>query len=162
MADPRMYGPQQRQANHSPLMRALTRKSQGEVANFCPFGCEDHELDENGWCGHLVGFYNGGNTYEPRIRRKADRRIIVSGKARLPMQKGFKLVRITTTARVYSPTVQESLVVKREDADRVLADVMEEERRLLEAAERVRNPVLEGEWGESVYDLSPKAAAAAT
>lgn len=162
MADPRNEtNPGMRRANHSRLMEALKNKGSGTVVNFCPFGCEDHQLDENGWCAHLIGFYNGGNTYEPRIRRKSDKRIIVSGKARLPMEKGFVLVRITTTARVYSPKAAEHLAVKRDDADREYSEVMERERQLLEAAEKVRNPVLEGEW-ESAYERPAAPAAAAT
>lgn len=162
MADPRQVGPQLRKTNHSPLMQALTRKSDGEVANFCPFGCEDHDLDDRGWCGHLVGFYDRGATYEPRVRRAGDKRVIVSGKKRMPMEKGFKLVRITTCARVYSPKLVESLVQKRDEGDRVNQEMMERERQILEQAERVRNPVLEGDWDNSEYGFPAAVAAAAT
>lgn len=34
--------------------------SGGQVLNFCPFGCEDHTLDDQGRCLHLVG-----NTHQP-------------------------------------------------------------------------------------------------
>ncbi len=36
----------------------------GEVQNHCPFGCTKGELDEYGYCSHLVGFTNDGKTVE--------------------------------------------------------------------------------------------------
>lgn len=158
MADPRNVGPQNRKSNHSQLMVALQRKSQGEVINFCPFGCQDHQLDDHGYCGHLVGFYNGGSTYEPRKVRKKDKRIIVAGDQRQPMRNGFVLVRITTTARVYSPEPVKELCIVRGDYDMAQFELMEQERKLLEAAENIRNPRLEGVWGQTDYD-APAAAA---
>lgn len=156
MADPRTTGPQMRSANYSPLMRALSRKSLGEIVNFCPFGCSNDNLDELGFCGHLVGFYNGGQTYEPRIpqKTKAGRvmRIITDGSKRCPMKQGYRLVKITTTARVYSPTAIPDLVVRRDEYDKVMAEVMAKEQRLIEAADAIRNPVLDGVWGETLYD----------
>jgi hypothetical protein len=161
MADPRKTGPQQRTANYSPLMKQLmASRITGDVANACPFGCEDHELDEKGACAHLIGFYDKGNTYEPRIKQKKDGRVIVSGKARKPMQKGFKLVRITTTARVYSPEPNKFLTVTRDETERFQVEIMEQERQLVEVAEKIRNPVLEGDWGESAYDVFRKPAPA--
>lgn len=159
MADPRQVGPQQRSANHSPLMAKLVKRSQGEVVNECPFGCTDEELDDNGYCGHLIGFYSQGTMYEPRIRRKKDGRIIVSGAQKKPMEKGFRLVRITTSARVYSPRQDKSLVVTRDEYDKIQNEILAKERELLKAAETLRNPVLEGEWGQTDYD-KPVAAAA--
>lgn len=159
MADPRAVGPQNRKANHSPLMQALSKRSLGETVNFCPFGCSDEQLDEQGACCHLIGFYDKGTTFEPRKRRK-DNRIITTGAKREPMQNGFVLVRITTTARVYSPTPRPELMVKKEESDKVTAQIEAEERRLLEMAERVRSPILEGVWGSTDYDQKPVAAAA--
>ncbi len=166
MSDPRQVGPQMRKTNHSELMKALNLRSAGEVVNFCPYDCTDGQLDENGHCGHLIGFYNGGQTYEPRIRRKKgnrpheDGRIIVDGSKRKKMEKGFKLVRITTTARVYSSVPIKELIVRRDEIDQVQEDILRQEQDLLERAEAIRNPVLEGEWGATTYDTEPVAAAA--
>lgn len=159
MADPRKSGPQMRTANHSPLMKSLLNKmvGGGVMDNYCPYGCEDHQLDELGCCGHLIGYYAGGQTFEPRVRRKQDNRIIVSGIARTPMKAGYKLVRITTTARVYSPVPNKTLMVSRDESERHLAVVVEEERRLLAAAENIRNPILDGDWSGGAYDISPTA-----
>lgn len=33
-------------------------------ANYCPFGCHIHDLDEYGYCYHLMGFTNDKKTYE--------------------------------------------------------------------------------------------------
>lgn len=34
--------------------------SGGQTLNFCPFGCEDHTLDDRGFCLHMIG-----NTHQP-------------------------------------------------------------------------------------------------
>lgn len=157
MADPRLIGPQMRSNSHSPLIRALSKANKGDVVNFCPFGCSDHALDDLGHCGHLVGFYNGGKTFEPRMVRKKDRRIIVNGRQRRPMEVGFKLVQITTSARVYSPGLVKELVAQKDtDFDEAQGEMMNMERQLLEAAERIRNPILEGDWGETAYDFKKR------
>ena len=95
--------------NHSDLMKAISRKEDGDVINRCPFGCEDEQLDEHGYCDHLLGFtvpgddtiyepleklfYEGG---EPRgwlVRgAKADRKKVPAG---------AKLDLITVNSRVY-------------------------------------------------------------
>jgi hypothetical protein len=170
MADPRSTNPQQRRANLSPLMHRLTTRATGEVVNFCPFGCADDQLDENGYCGHLVGFYNGGQTFEPRVPQKVSAgngklrttgRIITDGTRRQPMQKGFLLVKGTTTARVYSPQPVKELVPQKNEYAGELVRTLERERQIVEFAERVRNPVLEGEWEPTSYDSPAVAAAAA-
>jgi hypothetical protein len=39
---------------------------QDEVVNYCPFGCEKEDLDDHGYCEHLIGFKNGkSKKYEP-------------------------------------------------------------------------------------------------
>jgi hypothetical protein len=63
--DPREYGPQQRRANLSELMAAQMRASKGEKVNFCMFGCDDSDLDDNGYCRHVVGFTKDGKVMEP-------------------------------------------------------------------------------------------------
>ncbi len=40
------------------------KEALGQVVNYCPFGCQDAELDERGYCRHLVGFTNNGKEYE--------------------------------------------------------------------------------------------------
>ena len=48
----------------SKLMKAMQG---GNVPNACPFGCAAHQLSDQGFCVHLVGFTNGGRDYEPLI-----------------------------------------------------------------------------------------------
>lgn len=36
----------------------------GSLINLCPFGCEDYELDERGYCHHLIGFAIDENAKE--------------------------------------------------------------------------------------------------
>lgn len=120
MADPRITPPGRRQANHSELMQRLSKASAGEVVNMCPFGCEDHELDSNGYCRHLVGFTNDGRNLEP-MRRRAGRRVVRVHRERYEVGEdddgrpeyeegppqyervlpGDELVRITVSHRVY-------------------------------------------------------------
>jgi hypothetical protein len=40
----------------TPLMRAKMNAADGVVVNRCPFGCADDQLDQHGYCHHLVGF----------------------------------------------------------------------------------------------------------
>lgn len=124
MADPRVIGPQQRKANLSPLMEAKGRASAGEKLNFCPHGCTDEDLDDHGYCRHLVGFTLPGNDklYEPMVERLGQRKVQVSrpivkepgvdkedqqaswkwGKPQYQeVKKTDKLVRITVCSRVY-------------------------------------------------------------
>jgi hypothetical protein len=88
--DPREYGPQQRRANLSELMAAQMRASKGEKVNFCMFGCDDSDLDDNGYCRHVVGFTKDGKVMEPVLGSRPE-----------PILPGDKLVRITTDSRVY-------------------------------------------------------------
>lgn len=135
MADPRLaspfemteHGPRPRAANLSPLMRAKGKAHQGEKVNFCPFGCDDSGLDENGYCRHLVGFTNDGKGYEPLVRRKGrrvvcvKREMIESGRGEdgekeyewgppqpEAIRKSDKLVPITVSARVYRDVDKEA------------------------------------------------------
>lgn len=100
MADPRQVGPKERKANLSPLMEAQQRASKGEKVNVCPFGCTDPELDDNGYCRHVVGFTNDGVTYEPFEMGPHGRRQVRGDKPQ-PIMPKDKLVRITTSSRVY-------------------------------------------------------------
>ena len=46
---------------HSEAKAALEKT----VANYCPFGCQGTELDDFGYCHHLLGFTNDKKTMEP-------------------------------------------------------------------------------------------------
>lgn len=35
------------------------------VQNHCPFGCKTADLEDHGYCHHLLGFTNDRDTYEP-------------------------------------------------------------------------------------------------
>ena len=161
MADPRTSPVQSRKSALSPLMRAKSDavRTGGDVVNFCPFECSDDALDEHGYCAHLIGFYHPpGEMYEPRVRVKdkgqAEDKIIVQGSKKLHMQSKFKLVRITSSYRVYSPTPNKALV---RDAGRPRIDeATERENQLVKAIEELRDPELEGDWGEGLYaNLKP-------
>lgn len=139
--------------NHSRLMQLKSETPAGETVNVCPFGCDDTQVDDRGYCGHLVGFYKRGNTYEPRVLKplykgSKTKIEITSGETPKLMKNGFQLVRITTDARVYSPTPNPEFVVRQSVQEGEAAAILEAERRLAEAAERVRTPILEGVWGE--------------
>lgn len=109
--DPRLeVGPQNRRANLSPLMQAKLRASLGEKVNFCPFGCGTHDLDEQGYCRHLVGFTTDGKSMEPlaEVDRFGNpvatpgagtRKVL--GTRTTPVPQGAKLERITVSYRVY-------------------------------------------------------------
>lgn len=47
---------------HSEAKAALEKT----VANYCPFGCQGADLDDFGYCHHLVGFTNDRKTCEPQ------------------------------------------------------------------------------------------------
>lgn len=62
------------------------------VVNYCPFGCPMEALGANGYCKHLAGFTNDGNTYEPiedQIGRHGEKtgHKLVNGQHRQPVQK---------------------------------------------------------------------------
>lgn len=102
MADPRTLAPDRRKDTRSDLMIAQAAATTGEKVNFCPFGCEDEEIDSNGYCDHLIGFTNDGKTFEPMVMDERTGRRIVRVPKELPLvQRGDKLVRISTSSRVY-------------------------------------------------------------
>lgn len=98
--DPRQAPPDKRVAPKSELMAAKARASTGEKVNACPFGCELQDLDDNGYCSHLVGFTNDGKTFEPMMKDSRDRRV-VQGDHPEPVLRSDVLVQITTSSRVY-------------------------------------------------------------
>ncbi len=128
MADPRESPVETRKNPLSPLMRALTQNKAGEKVNFCPFGCEVEDLDDHGYCRHLIGFTNssptdcknGKGVFEPMVKQQG-RRIVQVKRPRIargPDEEGIqqfeegppdlpavkktdKLVQITVSHRVY-------------------------------------------------------------
>jgi hypothetical protein len=100
MADPRIQAPQDRRQNLTPLMRAKAAATTGEKVNFCPFGCTMEDLDDHGYCRHLVGFTNDGKTMEPTSINDMGRQITL-GAVKQPVVKGDQLVPITVSSRVY-------------------------------------------------------------
>jgi hypothetical protein len=49
------------------LYKAGGHAARGRV-NACQFGCREKDLDENGFCKHLVGFTSDGKNFEPMIK----------------------------------------------------------------------------------------------
>lgn len=127
MADPRVVGEVRRTVHQhlSPLMQAKANNPTGEVINMCPFGCEVEDMDDNGYCDHLVGFTNDGKEYEPMIvdennTRKVMVKMVKDGRGKeVPLLEKVapsdKLVKITTSYRVYRKTPPAINTVKRDD-----------------------------------------------
>lgn len=102
MADPRLVPVQARSANLSDLMLAKNRVTDGDKVNACPFGCQVPDLDENGYCRHLVGFADGDLTkFEPLRGPNEFGHRVVDGSDPQPVLRSDRLVRITTSYRVY-------------------------------------------------------------
>ncbi len=138
----------------SALQRAKRTAAQGEVVNFCPFGCDGPDLDEHGYCPHLVGFTTDGRTYEPRVRRSADGRIITDGSRPKKIQSGDQLVRITTSARVYRRESSPELVRRPDEGGENPLFLDPEELELQQKLAELKNPVLDGpaRVGRTSYD----------
>jgi hypothetical protein len=123
--DPRTFGNPtgdylQKQEKLSPLMKAKQKSAVGIKVNACPFGCENDDLDDNGYCRHLVGFTVPGdkNTMYPRKPIMVQTSIAVINGKRVsksaedseyigvrnkpePVLKTDRLVLITVCHRVY-------------------------------------------------------------
>ncbi len=128
MADPRVGIPVEERLKKSkehlsPLMRAKQQAQNGEKVNACPFGCTIEDLDDQGYCRHLVGFTIPGNRklYEPLVMKRG-RRVVQVARDKMKMgelaedgqedwvwgppqyeqvQKTDTLIDITCSARVY-------------------------------------------------------------
>jgi hypothetical protein len=76
--DARLIPPDKRESQLSPLMQW---KNAGGVPNLCPYGCPDEDLNEHGYCYHLIGFANcdqmGG---KPKVGARVERMTVVKGK----------------------------------------------------------------------------------
>lgn len=110
--DPRITSPRDQKPRQSPLMVAKGKTLTGEKVNACPFGCEAEDLDEMGYCDHLVGFTNstekeckaGKGEMEPMGKDSQGRRKVF-GTEKLPVKKNDVLIQITTSFRVYREEV---------------------------------------------------------
>jgi hypothetical protein len=98
--DPRNVSVQNRPDDRSRLMSAKGKAASGEKPNFCPHGCTDEELDDNGYCRHLIGFTTDGKIMEPMVTDARGRRY-VDGSKSSAVPPGSTLERITTCHRVY-------------------------------------------------------------
>ena len=110
----------QRKDTRSDLMKLKSKMTNGEKVNACPFGCGIEDLDDNGYCDHLIGFTMDGVSYEPMVVDDRGRRVVQVpmeqvGERTTPkgnkvpilkpvlgkVKKGDKLERITCSSRVY-------------------------------------------------------------
>jgi hypothetical protein len=153
----------------SPLMQAKGRAMPGLKINFCPFGCNDSALDEHGFCRHVVGITLPADKrrYEPMIRLDNGRRQIRVKMAPDPevpdspdhlipqyekVAQTDRLVRISTSYRVYRPAEGEMPVdteeVKTKDLDAVLEELV-----------RLRNRVAELETKAPKHEAPEEVAA---
>lgn len=99
--DPRQFGPQQRKARLSKLAASQKRaRAYNQIVNVCPFGCADNNVDENGYCYHLVGTSDDKKTYEPMVLDPV-RNIRVTDRRRKKLKDGDKLIRCSNNFRVY-------------------------------------------------------------
>lgn len=108
--------PMGKKSELSPLMQAKLKASLGSVVNFCPYGCEVGELDDNGYCYHLVGFTTDGVFYEP-LRLKLNGERFTDGTMKQRVRASDKVIQITVSHRVY-----------RKDAVREILEVPETKR----------------------------------
>lgn len=97
--------PNQRKQTLSPLMRLKQTTTTGEKVNVCPFGCTADDIDEHGYCCHLVGFTNDGRTMEPMKLNEQGKRF-VHGAKKEPVLASDQLVQITVSSRVYRKDVE--------------------------------------------------------
>lgn len=103
-----VHGHRPKQANHSELLKAqAVARQTGHTANLCPFGCTSQELDDFGYCRHLIGFTQPQNpkqfeTFMPPDKEDGMRRR-VDGKQIRPVKPGDVVVPISSAAgsRVY-------------------------------------------------------------
>lgn len=111
--DEDLYLPKQRQKKdtRSKLMRSKAAAA-GLIVNACPFGCEDHQLDEQTYCKHMVGTTDPDDDriffpmkWRDDVQTPGVKRFrFIDGSDPQMVQKTDVLVRITTCSRVYRDT----------------------------------------------------------
>lgn len=76
------------------------------LQNLCPFGCEDDQLDEWGYCRHLVGFTNDNKIMELRQRGSPKERVKKSDiiVPREPSSRVYRDVPAEVTEELPEPT----------------------------------------------------------
>lgn len=98
--DPRVMSHRKVKDMRSDLMKAKGESDQGAPPNFCPFDADPDHLNDQGYCEHLVGFSNDQETMEP-VKYRPSGHPYLCGEKPVPIPKGAKLVRVTTSYRVY-------------------------------------------------------------
>lgn len=113
-----------RKDNRSDYLKARAAAG-GQVLNFCPYGCEDHVLDDRGYCKHMVGI-----THQPahegerptkfsplKYARTLDGTIqydsLTTDNEICPVLKTDELIRISVDCMVYRKNPGERQPVKR-------------------------------------------------
>lgn len=62
------------------------------ITNHCPFGCEAVDLDDYGYCQHLVGFSNDGKVMEQVKSHPKTKERFVDGRSQASVLKGDILI----------------------------------------------------------------------
>lgn len=146
VVDLNQYGKNQ-QANHSRRRALLDRIGQGMVANTCPFGCQDEDHNEQGYCHHVVGTTVPGSKtiMEPLGYDRRGMRVTNGGKdakgvpivpKRQKVKPGDHLELVTVSHLVYRKDAPKwrpaELEVDGMEADEIAAAELERERLQLE------------------------------
>lgn len=113
----------------SKLQRSKEAATDGQVVNAClpHFGCQDHELDPQGYCKHVVGFTdpNDERIYLPMKERpdpkggKSRYRFVDGGDPQL-VRPGDVLVKERVASRVYRATDDDLAELERLTAPKTL------------------------------------------
>jgi hypothetical protein len=124
-------GGKAKQANYSDFMRRKVElEPKGKKVNACPFGCLTEELDDRGYCHHLVGFSNedlGVSPVHPQATPRTVMEVLlppdeddrlrrrkVLGEVRVPVKRSDVLVRVTNNYRVYREGGIDEVMLERE------------------------------------------------
>lgn len=127
-------------ANYSRFMELkMASGTTGKKFNPCLFGCRDHDVDDHGYCHHVIGATVPGRPalMEPIEIDKRGNRVVVGAK-RCATPKEAHLERVTTCAWVYDPTAPKPVNTNfdldvDEDVDPDLVDAVTGEQQELEA-----------------------------
>lgn len=91
-----------------------TQLKKGQVVIFCPFGCvHGADLDEYGYCRHLVGFTNDKKTYEPilpvMLRGADGKGQELSGKLKVYGKASRKVPPLSDDVQLVNPEKQQTI-----------------------------------------------------